>query len=114
MKEAIITDVAIQVPERLGLPNWDFNNEVWTEGKLFDLDVNKQDKIKLLDKQCNHAALGTFVSSAMGSEHIYILDMEAQMNLAGAKQAFQDLLISNIDWNTRDAGVLYRVLQQKC
>jgi hypothetical protein len=75
-----------------------------TESELFDL--YKQDKIHLLDQQCNQAVLGTFISSAMGSEHIYVFDIEAQINLAGAKQAFQDALITEIDWNTRDAGVL--------
>jgi hypothetical protein len=75
-----------------------------TENQLFE--KYKQDKINLLNEQCNQAVLGTFTSTTLGSEHIYVFDMEAQMNFAGAKQAFQEKLITNIDWNTRNAGVL--------
>jgi hypothetical protein len=70
------------------------------------LDEYKQDKIDYLNKICNETILNTFISSAMGTEHIYVFDYEAQMNFAGAKQAFQDNIITSVDWNTRDAGVI--------
>lgn len=98
--------VSVKVPEGLHLPKWDNVNSAWVEGKLFDLVQYKLDKISLLNDMCNQSVLSTFTSSAMGVPHVYVFDYEAQMNFAGAKQAFQDNLITNIDWNTRDAGVL--------
>jgi hypothetical protein len=77
-----------------------------TADELFDLSEYKQDKINLLSVICNETILGTFTSSAMGTEHTYVFDMEAQMNFAGTKQAFKDSLITTVEWNTRDAGVL--------
>ncbi len=70
------------------------------------LDEYKQIKNDAFSVICTNEILGTFTSSAMGVEHIYSFDSEAQINLAGTKQAFADGLITSIDWNTRDAGVI--------
>ena len=70
------------------------------------LDAYKTSKIESLYTLCNEAVLGIFTSSALGILHNYIFDYEAQMNLAGTKQAFDSALVTSVEWNTRDAGVL--------
>jgi hypothetical protein len=80
------------------------SGDTWVEGGIFDLVAYKMNKIESLYNLCNQAILGIFSSSAMGTPHDYIFDFEAQMNLAGTKQAFNDNLITNIEWNTRDVG----------
>lgn len=70
------------------------------------LDVYKTSKIESLYSICNKTILGIFSSSALGVAHDYIFDYDAQINLAGTKQAFQDSLITQIEWNTRDAGAM--------
>jgi hypothetical protein len=78
----------------------------WEALNAFDIEAYKTTSLETLNIMCNATILGTFESSAMGEPHIYVFDYEAQMNLAGTKQAFTDGLITEIEWNTRDAGVL--------
>jgi len=92
------------IPEGLGMPK--LVDGIVVEGAVFDLEAYKDNKIESLYTLCNEAVLGIFTSSALGVPHEYIFDYEAQMNLAGTKQAFDSALVTSVEWNTRDAGVL--------
>lgn len=76
------------------------------------LDEYKSIKNGKLSEICNAEILSTFTSSAMGVPHIYSFDTEAQLNMSGTKEMFRDGLITDVEWNTRDAGVVIHNAEQ--
>ncbi|KZE80301.1 hypothetical protein AV654_12365 [Paenibacillus elgii] len=113
--ELIGYTIAIPVPEGLHLPKWDFTQEQWVEGKPVSelLVLQKASKLAELKRLCTEAIEGTFTSSALGEEHVYSFDTEAQLNFQSTKELMN--MHSNFtqtSWKTRDAGVLMHTKEQ--
>ncbi|MBU7316234.1 DUF4376 domain-containing protein [Paenibacillus oleatilyticus] len=107
--------VAVPVPEGLHLPKWDFTQEQWIEGKPADelLILQKASKLAELKRLCTEAIEGTFTSSALGEEHVYSFDMEAQLNFQSTKELMNmHPNFTQTSWKTRDAGVLMHTKEQ--
>lgn len=82
---------------------------------LYELALTKykQMKIEELDRKCNETILSGFSSSALGVNHQYDFDYEAQQNLSGMLTLFNtDATTTQIDWKTLDAGVLTHTKEQ--
>ncbi|PUA40763.1 hypothetical protein C8Z91_02740 [Paenibacillus elgii] len=113
--ELIGYTIAIPVPEGLHLPKWDFTQEQWVEGKPADelLVLQKASKLAELKRLCTEAIEGTFTSSALGEEHVYSFDTEAQLNFQSTKELMNmHPNFTQTLWKTRDAGVLMHTKEQ--
>lgn len=100
--------VAIKVQEGLHLPKLDLVNEIWVEGKLFDLEAYKGAKVEGLNLICNQKVLEGYYSSALGEPHFYSFDYEAQINLAGVKEMFNfNPNFTEITWATSDGDFIH-------
>lgn len=80
----------------------------------FGLILKKRKKIEELNNACNAEILSGHVSSALGVEHEYDFDMEAQMNLAGTMIAITSGLyaLPEVGWKTKDSGYLNHTIEQ--
>ncbi|MFB0844633.1 DUF4376 domain-containing protein [Paenibacillus oleatilyticus] len=113
--ELIGYTVAVPVPEGLHLPKWDFAEERWVEGKPAGelLVLQKANKLTELKRFCTEAIEGTFTSSALGEEHVYSFDTEAQLNFQSTKELMNmHPNFTQTSWKTRDAGVLMHTKEQ--
>jgi len=71
------------------------------------LDDYKKNKILEINTACNQTILGGFNSSCTGIEHQYKFDMEYQNNINQIGIMINlDSTIENIDFPTKDAGII--------
>lgn len=106
MSNPILIEDNVDIPENH--VELDPSTSYTETGEVFtqSLETVKVDKIKELDQACNESIVSGFPSSALGVEHIYPSDTEAQGNLQGA---ILDVLIDPTVVNgfkTLDAGYL--------
>jgi hypothetical protein len=77
------------------------------------LEDVKAAKIAQLNYLCNQTILAGFISAALDQEHTYGFDLEDQANLTGQLTLMQvDQSITEVDWKTKDAGVLTHTRDQ--
>lgn len=92
------------------------NSVSYTEtGEMFtpSLQSVQDAKIAELNQACNEFTLSGFPSSALGVEHIYPSDAEAQVNLQGAIiDILIDPTVSIVSFKTLDAGYLDHTPEQ--
>lgn len=110
LKSDLVVD---EVPEGLHKPKW-IGSE-WVEGKSVDaiLQQYKDSKIAELSSKCHEQIISGFASSALGVEHIYPSDKEAQGNLQGAiLDSVIDPSVTTVNFKTVDSGYLVHTVDQ--
>jgi hypothetical protein len=108
-------EIVVYPDETWKITKWDLpdqqptNEEVeayWNANQLEILD-SKSKKKSVLSEQCNTAIVSGFKSSALGVEHTYPSDMEAQANFNTIMNRFIiDSNFTSVAFKTLDAGYL--------
>lgn len=104
--------VTTQIQEGLFKPKWD--GQQWLEGRQFEeiLAEAKTTKGEVLKEKANETILAGFKSSALGTEHSYSFDFEAQINLLGIKGMLSDPSFQGMSWSTWEQGDVLHTKEQ--
>lgn len=108
--------ISIEPPEGLYKPQFNLETEKWGEGRAASdiLEDIRQSKISILNNACNASILSGFTSNALGDEHTYDFDYEAQTNLGGMLNAIMaEIVTEEIDWKASGLPVPHTINQFK-
>ncbi|MFE1631036.1 hypothetical protein ACFLFF_30340 [Brevibacillus reuszeri] len=98
-------DIVLEPPPQ-GIYKLKWSGVQWIEDRPEEeiLTELKTAKIEEVKQKANETILAGFKSSALGAEHSYSFDFEAQINLLGIKGLLADDAFPGMPWSTWEQG----------